>query len=177
MEHKKEFLASIFDVRCKSMFPRDLVVAYVPTKKSRRAVGFVRRTQKFDKTQNRATIYIDFLWVLPEYRGTGIGRTLLLAGLACGRAKDVRLLVAGSDENKVAVKLYESVGLRWEDETKTEMVLPAEGVSVVAPCRAALEPAPAQAAADRNTVQVTRARPVSRGARFLAICVSAGPGS
>lgn len=61
--------------------------------------------------------YIDSLGVLPEYRGRGIGRTLLLAAMQQAfdtGHQQVGLLVA--PENPRAKALYESIGFRHVDE-------------------------------------------------------------
>ena len=143
MKHSKGFLAGVFDGRDKQLFPRDLLTLRIPTRRAKsgaqqtgagpqpdappsegsRAVGFLRRSLKFDKSQMRAALYIDFVWVLPELRGHGLGRRLLEAGLVLGKQKDVRLLVAGSDENRVAVQLYRSLGFEWTSALRTEMLL------------------------------------------------------
>eukprot|EP00965_Chrysotila_dentata_P037360 1242930-Pleurochrysis_carterae.AAC.1 len=150
LKHNKGFLQSIFEERDKQLFPRDLLVAWVPTRKAskvqsgsmdvtvpdasgaaqagRRAVGILRRSLRFDKASNRASLYIDFVWVMPEMRGMQIGKKLLLQGILLGRQKDVKLLVAGSKKNHVASSLYESVGFRWTDFSHTEMVLEASQV-------------------------------------------------
>ena len=104
-------------------------VATVPTKRGgRRPAGILRRSFKFDKEANRSIIYVDFVWVFPEFRGCGLGRQLMGAGLVVGKPKDVRLQVAGSDENRAAVGLYTSLGFAWAKDApeRTEMVCSAE---------------------------------------------------
>ena len=152
MKHSKGFLAGVFDERDKQLFPRDLLTLRIPTRRAKsgaqqtgagpqpdappsegsRAVGFLRRSLKFDKSQMRAALYIDFVWVLPELRGHGLGRRLLEAGLVLGKQKDVRLLVAGSDENRVAVQLCRSLGFEWTSALRTEMLLEKHRVQPVA---------------------------------------------
>ena len=119
LKHSKKFLDSIFSSRDKQLYPRDLLVASVPSKSKKgtgqRAIGILRRSLRYDKEKNCSSVYIDFVWVMPEFRGMQIGKKLLLAGIVVGRAKDVRLQVAGSDGNTVACGLYESVGFRWDE--------------------------------------------------------------
>lgn len=151
LKHSPGFLASVFDERDKQLCPRDLLVAWVPSRgkrakraaaegnvspdvaakrvAGRRILGLLRRSLKFDKEQGKASLYIDFIWVMPEMRGRQVGRQLLLHGLQLGKQKDVRLLVAGSDANKAAVGLYSSVGFRWVDSTQSEMLLEAHHVT------------------------------------------------
>jgi len=127
MDNSSHFLFFIFDQRDKQLYPHDLLVATVQTKSGKqRAVGFIRRSLKFEKKHNCSSLYIEFVWVYPECRGQQLGRTLLHAGLQAGKPKDVRLVVAGSVDNLVAIRLYESVGFRWTDSTCSEMLLTAE---------------------------------------------------
>ena len=140
LKHEKSFLCKVFEARCRQLYPRDLLVAYVPSKKgSPRAVGVVRRSQGFDKAANRATVSIDFVWVMPDFRSCGLGRALMAEAMVSGRPKDVHLQVAGSENNTTAVALYSSLGFVWDDAAPkfTEMVLRAEMVeSAVAKARA-----------------------------------------
>ena len=129
LKHDSHFMAKIFDHRCKQLYPRDLLVATIPTRKGgRRPVGILRRSQRFDKEKMRSALSIDFVWVLPEFRSCGLGRQLMGAGLVSGKPKDVRLQVAGSEANTAAVGLYSSLGFVWAEDApdKTEMILSAE---------------------------------------------------
>ena len=130
-KHEKEFLTKIFEKRDKQLSPRDLLVAYVPTKRGGlRAAGLLKRSLKFDARRG-SHICIDFVWVLSDFRRHGIGRRLLMDGLLAGRPKPVRLLVAGSEENVRAVGLYESLGFRWVDRMMNDMVLEAKQVAAL----------------------------------------------
>jgi len=127
-KHEKEFITKILEKRDKQLFPRDLFVAYVPTKRGGlRAAGLLKRSLKFDARRG-SHLCIDFVWVLSDFRRLGIGRRLLMEGLVAGRPKAVRLLVAGSDNNYRAVGLYESLGFRWVDRNMNDMMLEAEQV-------------------------------------------------
>jgi GNAT superfamily N-acetyltransferase len=102
-KHEKEFITKIFEKRDKQLFPRDLLVACMPTKRGGlRAAGLLKRSLKFDARRG-SHICIDFVWVLSDFRRLGIGRRLLMDGLSTGRPKAVRLLVAGSENNFRAV--------------------------------------------------------------------------
>lgn len=131
LKHEKNFLAKVFDVRDKQLFPRDLLVATIPTKRGgRRPIGVLRRSMMFDKKKRAKALTIDFVWVMPEFRSCGLGRTLMGAGLVSGKPKDVHLQVAGSEQNAAAFGLYTSLGFVWETDVdiagKTEMFLSAE---------------------------------------------------
>eukprot|EP00316_Scyphosphaera_apsteinii_P005307 CAMPEP_0119314632 /NCGR_PEP_ID=MMETSP1333-20130426/33436_1 /TAXON_ID=418940 /ORGANISM="Scyphosphaera apsteinii, Strain RCC1455" /LENGTH=262 /DNA_ID=CAMNT_0007319783 /DNA_START=30 /DNA_END=818 /DNA_ORIENTATION=- len=138
LKHSKQFLEGIFDNRDKQLFPRDILVASIPSRRRakreaeiptggeqaeaggtetgstgrRRAVGILRRSFNFDKVANRRLVHIDFVWVIPEFRGQHIGRRLLEEGIVLGKQKQVRLQVAGNEANVAAVRLYESIGFR-----------------------------------------------------------------
>jgi len=130
-KHEKEFITKIFEKRDKQLFPRDLLVACMPTKRGGlRAAGLLKRSLKFDARRG-SHICIDFVWVLSDFRRLGIGRRLLMDGLSTGRPKAVRLLVAGSENNFRAVGLYESLGFRWVDRNMNDMMLEAEQVAAL----------------------------------------------
>lgn len=132
LKHEKSFLSKVFEARDKQLFPRDLLVATVPTKRGgRRPVGVIRRSLQFQKQKRSADLSIDFVWVIPDLRSSGLGRQLMAAGLLAGKPKDVRLQIAGSEANKAALGLYTSLGFVWEAheekaKEKTEMILTAE---------------------------------------------------
>ena len=132
LKHDRNFIAKIFESRDKQLFPRDLLVATVPTRKGgRRPVGVIRRTLRFNQKKRTTDLSIDFVWVMPDYRSCGMGRQLMGAALVSGKPKDVYLQIAGSEANKAALGLYTSLGFVWEqhEETakeKTEMILVAE---------------------------------------------------
>ena len=126
-EHQRGFINSILDVRDRQLYPRDLLVAWVPARRGgQRPAGVVRRSLKFDKAAGRSSLHVDFVWVAPEFRGQQIGRALLVESLQFGKPKDVRLEVAGSVSNIVAIRLYESLGFRWTDASHAEMRCAAE---------------------------------------------------
>jgi len=129
----KAFLDAIFKDRCKQLYPRDLLCVQVPTKKGGlRPVGMLRRTLRFNKQLGCNQVVIDFLYVLKSHRGMGLGRRLLEAGMLSGKKpKPCKLLVAGSEENVVAVKLYESLGFSWCSELRTDMSAPAAAVEAL----------------------------------------------
>ena len=132
LKHDRNFIAKIFESRDKQLFPRDLLVATVPTRKGgRRPVGVIRRTLRFNQKKRTTDLSIDFVWVMPDYRSCGMGRQLMGAALVSGKPKDVYLQIAGSEAIKAALGLYTSLGFVWEqhEETakeKTEMILVAE---------------------------------------------------
>ena len=79
--------------------------------------GFALFFDNFSTFLGRPGIYLEDLYVKPEFRGSGIGRALLIhvAGLAkernCGRLEWSVL-----DWNEPAIKFYESMGAVPRDE-------------------------------------------------------------
>lgn len=84
-------------------------------KEARRILGWTytdEETEAFPGETGEDEFYLDSLAVLPEYRGRGIGRALIMdaARRAAEAGLPLGLLVA--DGNEKARKLYESCGLR-----------------------------------------------------------------
>ena len=78
-----------------------------------RPLGFALFFHNFSTFLGRPGIYLEDLFVIPEERGGGIGRTLLehLARLAVGRGCG-RLEWAVLDWNRDAIAFYERLGAR-----------------------------------------------------------------
>ena len=80
-------------------------------------VGFALFFHNFSTFVGRAGLYLEDLYVLPEYRGKGYGKALLkrLAAIAvergCGRMEWVCL-----DWNQPSIDFYRSLGARPMDE-------------------------------------------------------------
>ncbi len=80
-------------------------------------IGFALFFQNFSTFVGRAGLYLEDLYVLPEYRGKGYGKAILkrLASIAvergCGRMEWVCL-----DWNKPSIDFYRSLGARPMDE-------------------------------------------------------------
>ena len=81
------------------------------------AVGFALFFHNFSTFLGRPGIYLEDLFVLPEHRGAGIGRTLLayLARLAVERGCG-RLEWAVLNWNRDAIGFYERLGARPNSE-------------------------------------------------------------
>jgi len=61
---------------------------------------------------------ISMLGVDPDYRGKGIGKKVLLAGLAHLKSKGLQVAELGTDyENKIARALYKSIGFKVQTST------------------------------------------------------------
>ncbi|MGH8398913.1 MAG: GNAT family N-acetyltransferase [Gammaproteobacteria bacterium] len=85
----------------------------------KRAVGFALFFHNFSTFLGKPGLYLEDLYVKPEFRGKGFGRKMLasLARLAvqrgCGRFEWAVL-----DWNKPAIRFYESLGAKIIDEWK-----------------------------------------------------------
>ena len=80
-------------------------------------VGFALYFRNFSTWEGVHGIYLEDLYVMPEYRGSGLGRVLLtsLAGLAVERGY-ARLEWAVLDWNQPAIDFYRSLGAVAMDE-------------------------------------------------------------
>ena len=80
-------------------------------------VGFALFFHNFSTFLGRAGIYLEDLFVLPEYRGRGYGKALLkkLAGIAVERGCG-RLEWSCLDWNKPSIDIYLSLGAQPMDE-------------------------------------------------------------
>jgi GNAT superfamily N-acetyltransferase len=80
-------------------------------------VGFAIYFRNFSTWEGIHGIYLEDLYVMPEYRGTGLGRALLtsLAELAAERGY-ARLEWAVLDWNQPAIDFYRSLGAVAMDE-------------------------------------------------------------
>ena len=80
-------------------------------------VGFALYFRNFSTWEGVHGIYLEDLYVMPEYRGTGLGRALLtsLAELAVERGY-ARLEWAVLDWNQPAIDFYRSLGAVAMDE-------------------------------------------------------------
>jgi ribosomal protein S18 acetylase RimI-like enzyme len=80
-----------------------------------RFVGWISMmyTAKIGPRWKKGMVYVDEIWVAPEYRNRGIAKELIQKAFECQkktRAIEVRLYV-GSD-NAAALKVYKSCGMR-----------------------------------------------------------------
>ena len=98
-----DFVAAIADGKVSALI----------AEKNGTAVGFALWFQTFSTFTGRSGLYLEDIYVEPEYRGHGIGRAILrnLAGraLAAGCA---RMEWAVLDWNKPAVDFYRAIGAR-----------------------------------------------------------------
>jgi GNAT superfamily N-acetyltransferase len=87
------------------------------------AAGFALYFHNFSTFLGKPGIYIEDLFVKPEYRGKGLGRTLLarIAAIAVERSCG-RLEWACLDWNEPSIKFYKSHGGRPLDEWTTYRV-------------------------------------------------------
>lgn len=83
----------------------------------RRVVGFALWFYSFSTFRGRHGIYLEDLFVQPDYRGRGIGRALL-ARLArrCAAERLGRLEWSVLDWNRSAIGFYRALGARAMDE-------------------------------------------------------------
>jgi len=74
-------------------------------------VGFALFFHTYSTFLGRRSLWLEDLLVIPEHRGRGVGRTLLVALAALARARNCgRFEWAVLDWNKPAIRFYESLG-------------------------------------------------------------------
>jgi len=79
----------------------------------------------FSTFRGEPGLYVQDLYVAPSERGTGLGRRLLAAAAADGRAQGAtHLRLSVESGNDGAQRFYAASGLRWQD---TERIFLADG--------------------------------------------------
>jgi len=89
------------------------LLADTPKNGRAQTVGFALYFFTFSTFTGKPTLYLEDLFVKPEFRGNGIGKQLLieLANIAC--AKDcARMEWAVLDWNRPSIQFYESIGAK-----------------------------------------------------------------
>ncbi|MBS0482618.1 MAG: GNAT family N-acetyltransferase [Proteobacteria bacterium] len=82
-----------------------------------KAQGFALFFHNFSTFEGRPGIYLEDLFVRPEARGSGLGKTLLAALARLAVERDcARLEWAVLDWNEPAIGFYRSLGARFMDE-------------------------------------------------------------
>ena len=117
--HNGEFIHFIFRQRDRSMQGMDLLIA----KKQNEQIGIARRSLKYDKVHDRKYLFIDFIYILPEYRGLGYSSLLFKQSLIFGKNKYVRLKILNGEQNIPAYCLYTKHGFEWYDKSLNIMHL------------------------------------------------------
>lgn len=116
--HDQKFIHFVFRQRDKSMFPYDLIIA----KHENAQVGLVRRSLKYNQEKKTHYIFIDFVYILPEYRGVGYSAPLFNNGLSYGKGMhDVRLHILNGENNVPAYRLYKKFGFEWYNRQRCVM--------------------------------------------------------
>lgn len=88
-----------------------------PERQSGAAVGFALFFHNFSTFLGRPGIYLEDLFVLPEHRGKGIGKALLLHVVAIANERGCgRLEWAVLDWNRPAIEFYRRLGAREMNE-------------------------------------------------------------
>ena len=116
--HNQQFIHFIFRQRDKSMFPQDLIIA----KRGNVQIGLIRRSLKYNPEKHSHYIFIDFVYILPEFRGMGYSTPLFNNGLSYGkRTHDVRLNILNGENNAHAYALYKKFGFEWYNKQQCIM--------------------------------------------------------
>ena len=110
-----EVVASEGDVH-EALFGQRPVAEAVIARADGAVAGFALFFHNYSTFRGRAGLYLEDLYVRPQYRGRGYGKALLthLAGLAVKR-RCARMEWAVLDWNRGAIEFYESLGARPVD--------------------------------------------------------------
>ena len=77
----------------------------------RKEVGCAVFTQHYSTYSGRSSLYLEDLFVLPEWRRYGVGRSLMAYGAKLARSRDyLRMEWSVLDWNDPAIGFYESLG-------------------------------------------------------------------
>ena len=100
-----------------SMFGERPAIEVALARGGSQTVGFAVWFQNYSTFLGRPGLYLEDLFVLPEWRGHGIGRALLahLAEVSVARGYG-RMEWAVLDWNETAIRFYKGIGARPMDE-------------------------------------------------------------
>ena len=91
--------------------PEDIILVYTADKPVGYCWTMINRVAKVARGKRKGCIYM--LGTDPDYRGRGIGRLALLAGLAYLKRKETQVAeITVDSENQAARALYQSVGFK-----------------------------------------------------------------
>ena len=111
-----EVLATESDIY-DSLFGKDATAHGLICSQGNEPIGFAVYFFNYSTWLGKSGLYLEDLYILPEHRGSGAGKILLkyLAGIAvargCGRFEWSVL-----DWNEPAIRFYESLGAKSQDE-------------------------------------------------------------
>ena len=101
----------------RSLFGNPPAIEVVLARVGSQAVGFAVWFQNFSTFLGRPGLYLEDLFVRPEWRGRGIGRALLAHLAQVAVARDYgRMEWAVLDWNETAIRFYRGIGARPMNE-------------------------------------------------------------
>jgi GNAT superfamily N-acetyltransferase len=109
-------IATESDIR-QSLFGKDSTTSAVVCEIDNQAIGYAVYFFNYSTWLGKHGLYLEDLYVAPEYRGMGAGKALLkhLAQIALGRNCG-RFEWSVLDWNEPAIKFYQSIGAKPQDE-------------------------------------------------------------
>ena len=94
----------------------EVVIAYHEAE----PVGFAVFCQHYSTFTGRPSLYLEDIFVLPEWRGRGVGRELMVYGGGLAKARGYpRMEWSVLDWNEPAISFYENLGARRVDGWST----------------------------------------------------------
>ncbi len=105
-----EVLATEDDLR-KSFFGPEPYAEAVFAYHESEPVGFAVFCQRYSTYLGRPILYLEDIFVLPEWRGSGVGRELMVYGGGLARARGYpRMSWSVVDGNEPAIRFYKNLG-------------------------------------------------------------------
>lgn len=122
-----EVKANADDIK-KHLFGKKVMAEVIFAVFKEKPVGFALFFHNFSTFVGKPGIYLEDLFVLEEYRGSGFGKELLVQLAKIARERNCgRLEWAVLDWNEPAIKFYQSIGAKMMDEWRVNR-LSEEGI-------------------------------------------------
>ncbi len=102
-----------------SIFGNDQFIEVLIAEFEGKAVGYALFFKNYSTFLGKAGIYLEDLFVLPDYRGKGIGKSLLKKIISIAKQRDYgRVEWSVLDWNVSAIEIYKKIGAEPLDEWK-----------------------------------------------------------
>ncbi|KAB2851662.1 MAG: GNAT family N-acetyltransferase [Ignavibacterium sp.] len=102
-----------------SIFGNDQFIEVLIAEFEGKAVGYALFFKNYSTFLGKAGIYLEDLFILPDYRGKGIGKSLLKKIISIAKQRDYgRVEWSVLDWNVSAIEIYKKIGAEPLDEWK-----------------------------------------------------------